>query len=491
MSIVIKSWNSTVGNADVDSTFNLQTNSPYTTPTGVDVGGGTWVAWFSTALSESDAGSVTGTRRVFAMETTWDYRLRVGLDTPMWNEYFPWTALNTSLWASPVTTSTVTVTNGQLNIDPTASLVSGAVARVTSYRSFPLYTSYSTAPSIQFLFTGAPVANKVHEFGFIIHTGVAAPTEGMFMRIDATGNLRAVLNNNSVETQSDVLDFNALIGIWQTHTLLIYGNTNEVVFWIDNICVATIPRQTTAWSVTQSQQLPISFRTYNTATVTGTPPVMKIGAVNISLADMNQSKAWSHVMAGGGWMSYQGQTGQTLGSTALYSNNLAAGAGAVMTNTTAALGSWLGGQFTALPTLAVGTDGILSSYQVPVWTSSAPWKSLYITGVSVYGAVTTALVGNATPVVYAMSLAFWHNLVNLTATVSTVGKAPVRKPLGFMAFGAAATVGTVGLDIEKDFDRAPVVVFPWEFVQVVAKNLGAVTTTGAITFLVDFEGYWE
>ena len=55
-------------------------------------------------------------------------------------------------------------------------------------------------------------------------------------------------------------------------------------------------------------------------------------------------------------MSYQGQTGQTLGSTALYTNNLAAGAGAVMTNTTAALGSGLGGQFSALPTLAVGTD---------------------------------------------------------------------------------------------------------------------------------------
>lgn len=87
---------------------------------------------------------------------------------------------------------------------------------------------------------------------------------------------------------------------------------------------------------------------------------------------MSQAKAWAHVMAGAGGMSYQGQTGQTLGSTALYTNSLAAGAGAVMTNTTAALGSGLGGQFSALPTLAVGTDGIVSSYQVPVGTSAAP-----------------------------------------------------------------------------------------------------------------------
>ena len=118
--------------------------------------------------------------------------------------------------------------------------------------------------------------------------------------------------------------------------------------------------------------LPVSFRSYNAATVTGTASVMKIGAVNVSLGDMNQTKAWSHVLAGGGGMSYQGQTGQTLGTTALYTNSLAPTAGAVMTNTTAALGSGLGGQFSALPTLALNTDGIVQSYQVPLGTSAAP-----------------------------------------------------------------------------------------------------------------------
>jgi hypothetical protein len=227
-------------------------------------------------------------------------------------------------------------------------------------------------------------------------------------------------------------------------TFLIYGNTSEVVYWIDNICVATIPRQAAAGSVTQSQQLPVLFRSYNNATVSGTAQIMKIGGVNVSLADMNQSKAWSHVMAGGGGMSYQGQTGQTLGTTALYTNSLASGAGAVMTNTTAALGSGLGGQFAALPTLAVGTDGILQSYQVPLGTSAAPGKSLYITGVSIKGAVTTVLVGNATPVLYAYSLAFGHNAVSLATTTTATSKAPVRKVLGFESYGAAAALGTLG-----------------------------------------------
>jgi hypothetical protein len=480
-----------VGELNGDTAGNALMNLPRTTPAGVDIGGGEVEAGFATMLSESDAGSITGTRRVFAPEVTGNYRLRVGSDTTMFNEYFPGTVLNSSLWTAPVTTATVTVTNGLLNLNAAASLASGAVARVSSYRHFPIYTSYSTSPSIQFQFSAVPVANMVHEWGFAIATGVATPTEGAFMRITATGELIAVLNNNGAEVTSSPIDFNTTIGVNTTRTLIIYGDTNEVVFWIDNICVATIPRPTTAGSITQSQQLPLMFRSFNTATVTGTAQLMKIGGVNVSLSEMNQTKAWSHVMAGAGGMSYQGQTGQPLGSTALYTNSLAPGAGAVMTNTTAALGSGLGGQFSALPTLAVNTDGILQSYQVPLGISAAPGKTLYITGVSVQGCVTTVLAGNATPVIYAYSLAFGHTSVSLATTTTATSKAPVRKVLGYETFAAAAAVGTLGQKVEKDFDKAPVIVQPGEFIQVVAKNVGAVTTTGVITFLVDIEGYWE
>lgn len=117
----------------------------------------------------------------------------------------------------------------------------------------------------------------MHEWGFFISTGTAAPTEGMFFRVNATGELRCILNNNGSEVTSGILDFAELIGVGTTHTFLIYGNTNEVVFWIDNICVATIPRPTAAGSVTQSQMLPVSFRSYNSTTVTGTASIMKIG----------------------------------------------------------------------------------------------------------------------------------------------------------------------------------------------------------------------
>ena len=480
-----------IGELNGDANGNALLNLPRTTPAGALIGGGTEEAGFATMLSESDSGRITGVRRVFAPEVTGNYRTRVGMDTTMFNEYFPGTVLNSSLWTSPVTTSTVTVTNGFLNLNAAGSLASGAVARVSSYRHFPIYTSYSTSPSIQFQFSAPPVANMVQEWGFAIASGTSTPTEGLFLRISATGILTAVLNNNGSEVNSTPFDFTEFIGVGIGRTLNVYGDTNEVVFWIDNECVATIARPNSAGSITQSQQLPLMFRSYNTATVTGTAQIMKIGGVNVSLSEMNQTKAWSHVMAGSGGMSYQGQTGQTLGSTALYANNQAPTAGAAMTNTTAALGSGLGGQFSALPTLALNTDGIICSFQVPLGTSAAPGKTLYISGVSVQGNVTTALAGNATPVNYAYSLAFGHNNVSLATTTTATSKAPVRKILGYETFAAAAPVATLGQKVDKDFDRAPVVVQPGEFIQVVAKNIGAVTTTGVITFLVDIEGYWE
>lgn len=55
---------------------------------------------------------------------------------------------------------------------------------------------------------------------------------------------------------------------------------------------------------------------------------------------------------------------------------------------------------------------------------------------------------------------------------------------------ANAATGTLGQRIDIDL-ATPIPVCPSEFIQLVAKNIGTVTTTGAITFLVSFGGYWE
>lgn len=468
----------TTGNgAEVDANNKVLVNLPMT-----DTDAGHVVV-----LSELDAGSITGSRSTKAMEISHDFRIRTGGDSMLFNEAFPGAAFNTATWTQVVTTMTATVTTGFANLNAGASVASGAVARVQTWRSFPIYKQFTTATEMEVQFTQLPVANNVCEWGLIIATGTAAPTDGVFFRLNASGEFRCVINYNGTETQSSALDFTALVGINSTKQFLIYAGSTIAKFWIDNILVAEIPTPNGQGSLTSSMNLPLCFRNYNSAAAS-VAQIMKVGNTNVTLGDLINQKRWDHVIAGLGGNAAQGQTGGTMGSTALYTNSLAAGAGIAATNTTAALGSGLGGQFSVLPTLAVPTDGIISSYQVPAGTAALPGKSLYITGVKIQGAITTALTGG--PVVYAWSLAFGHTAVSLATAEAATTKAPRRIALGFDSFAAAAAVGVVGTMLEYKFET-PVLVQPGEFVQTVAKNVGVVTTLGVITYLITFNGYFE
>jgi hypothetical protein len=476
MSIIIKSGiNSNL--AGVDAQNNLLVNSPLSAET----------AGFAIMAAENDSGSITGSRFVLGTEVTGDFRLRVGTDQMIFNELFPGTALNTALFTSPVTTMTITVANGFANLNPAGSLALSAVARLATYRHFPCYKSYTTYFEMELNLSSVPVIGNVCEWGAFIASTTTAPTDGAFFRVTSAGEFRCVINNNGTETESDPLDI-ALIDVNHTKAYLIYIMSNKAFFWIDNELVAELNAPFGQGTVTSSQNLPLTFRNYN-LTATSTAQIMRVSMVNVTLADQNTSKPWPDIIAGAGGNSSQGQTTGTMGSTALYSNSLAPTAGIAMTNTTAALGSGLGGQFSALPTLAANTDGIISSFQVPLGTSVVPGKSLYIKGVNISSAVTTILAGNVNPVTYVYSLAYGHNAVSLATTEAAATKAPRRKPLGVNSFVSGSTLA-LGTVINRTFE-VPVVVQPGEFVQVVAKNIGSVTTTGVITFFIDIDGYFE
>jgi hypothetical protein len=438
-------------------------------------------------FGELDAGTITGEAKLKALEVSSDYRLRVGVDNTIFNEGFQGAVLNSTLWTAPVTTMTVTVAGGFANLNAGLSVAINAVARLTSYRHIPIYKSFTTYFEDNLQFTELPVAGNVCEWGAFISTGIATPTDGIFFRLNSSGEFRGVVNYNGTEVQSGTLDFATLVGANNSRAFLIYAISNKALFWIDNILVAEIDIPVASGLLTSSMNLPISFRNYN-ATATSVAQVMKVSAVNATLADQSTSKPWSHIIAGMGGHLSQGQTGSTLGSTALFTNNLAVGAGAAMTNTTAALGVGLGGQFSVLPTLAVATDGIVQSYQVPLGTAALPGKSLYITRMTVMSTVTTALTGGA--VIYALSLAYGHTNVSLATTESATAKAPRRLPLGIQSFAANAVVGTQPSMVDIDL-ATPILVQPGEFIQLVAKNMGVVTTAGIITFIVSYGGYWE
>jgi hypothetical protein len=239
--------------------------------------------------------------------------------------------------------------------------------------------------------------------------------------------------------------------------------------------------------------VPLTIRQRIGAGVPASATKFQISDVYCSIVGPDLTRDWETAKAGFGHMASQGQNGGTMGSTALYTNSLAPGAGAAMTNTTAALGSGLGGQFAALPTLAANTDGILQSFQNPAGTVNQTARNLIVKGVWLRGMVTTLIAGG--PLLYFYSLAYGHTAVSAATAesasfASPTTKAPRRIALGMETYPLAAPVGALGQGFYFRFD-APLLIAPGEFIAICAKNVGTVSSAGVLTWLVGFDAYME
>jgi hypothetical protein len=478
--LLINGGSSTAGKANVDANYNLNVNLP----TVVEQAGFTQLSG-NLAEATDPTGIISQKLRVSAQG-----RIAVGQPVMLLNEVFNYTTLNSAIMTAPVTTMTVTVAAGTLNLNASSITTVSTVARVSTYAFFPLQADFATFATWDMLLTQNPQVNTTIEAGFIQCTASTLPTDGAFFRFDTTGTLKAVINNNGTEISSAALTAPSANVM---HKYKIVVENDRVLYYIDGACQAEIAAPVALGMPMYAQAQPWTARVYNGGVAPALANQVKIGYLFVGLQDAAAlGKDNATISAIGGKMGSQGQSGMTMGSTALLTNSLAPGAGAVMTNTTAALGVGLGGQFAALPTLAVSTDGILCSYLNTIPTAAIPGKTLYIRGVKIHGVVTTVLVGNATPVIYAYSLAYGHNALTLATTESATAKAPRRVPLGFESYGAAAALGTMGSTggVYMPFN-APIAVNPGEYVAICAKNIGAVTTTGVITFYVAFDSYWE
>lgn len=475
--IKLESGSNTAGSPNVDAFYNLNVNLP-----GTDSQAG-----YGVMLSEVDAGTITGARLVAVPEVTDDFRLRIGADNMIFNETFVGTALNTGLWSSPVTTMTVTVASGFANLNAGLSVASGAVAQVRTHRHFPTYKTFTTYLEAEVQFTQTPQTNNVCEWGYFLAAGTATPLDGAFFRLTTSGEFRCIINNNGVETPSAALNFTTLIGVNITKKFLIYIGSTVVHFWINNVLVAEVNRSDGQGSSTATMNLPMAFRNYNSG-ITSLAQVMKVGNTNVSIGDQSMAKPWSQVICGGGGHSSQGQTGGIMGTTALYANS-ANPVAAVPTNTTAALGSGLGGLFFETDTLAVTTDGIISSFQVPVGTAALPGKTLYVTRITLTSYIQTVIVGG--PYIANWSVAYGHTAVSLATTETATSKAPRRMPIGCQPVTAAQAVSTmVGIIIDLNLD-SPIVVNQGEFIQLVKKKVGTAPTGGAVAHMISIGGYFE
>lgn len=450
-------------------------------------------AGYATILSEIDDGYITGTPLRLQLEASEDYRLRVGVDTFLFDESFPGTALNSALWASPVTTMTITVADNFLNLNAGDSTASGAVARVSSYRHFPLYGASQTHIEMLIQFSQTPVTNNICEWGFGIATGTTTPTDGAFFRLNSAGEFRAVVNANGTELQSASLNFSTLVGTNTTKKFTISLGDTSAYFWISDILVTTIDLSAAGSALTSSNNLPILFRNYNTA-ATSAAQRMRVSYTNVSLGDWNTSKQYSHQMVGAGRHCSMAQTGSASYAQNTVWTNSANPSAAAPTNTTAALGSGLGGIFIAkIDSLAVTTDYIISSYRVPAGSATFPGKSLYITGVNV-SAVNTGAANGAGPTTWALALAYSHTTVSLVTSESgpSSSKAPRRIPIGVQSLAANAAIGDkASSDINITF-QSPVLAQQGEFVQIIIRFItNNSSASEALNFYIGFDGYFE
>lgn len=450
-------------------------------------------AGYEVIVSEVDPGTIIGSPTRRTPNASRDDRLSSGLDTGLFDYLFNAGAQDTGVWKYAFTTMTITQSGGTalFNANSTATTTTGCSLSTWRYFDLAGHGGIRVKAVFQFV-TNAFEANQVFEWGLFTSTQTTAPTDGVYFRITSAGVI-GVINFNGVETPTSVFEVSPTINEMQSYQIDI--TVRGVEFWIDGVLygVLLMPAGNAQPFLEGAQ--PLTFQQRNSGAVVGAQAQIKLGRCHATYLDMQLAMPFSHQQVGGGLTVQQGIAGGTMGSAAFLANNLAAGAGAAMTNTTAALGAGLGGQFACQPTLAVPTDGIVCSFQNPQGSVTQKPRVLMITGVKIMSVVTTVMVGG--PFIWVYSLAFGHTAVSMATaesasfTGSPSTKAPRRVVLGIETMAAAAAVGVVGSPegIYQAFN-SPIPVNPGEFIAVCAKNLGVVSTSGVVQFLVTFDGYW-
>jgi hypothetical protein len=442
-------------------------------------------------FSENDPGSISGTAYLVSPETDDDYRLRVAQEVLLDCETFNYTAQNTGKHFSRTTTWTAGWTTGGLSSNTLGGVASGSGFSFGTYAEFPILGSSILYCEIEASISATPNTNTVMDFGLIRTNSTVpyAPTDGVMFRLTSDG-ISGVINHNTSETSTGTLPFTYTVN--KKYQFIIAMHEREVEFWIDNVLYGTIETPVAQGQPCMSSTLPFAFRH---AIVGGNAT----SATTFVLNDYSISVGGSNITTTAGSLgnrlfgSYQGLSGGTMGTLANYANSTNPSA-AVPTNTTAALGSGLGGQFWETATLAVNTDGVISSYQVPAGTTSVQGKRLVIRGVGLTSYIQTVIAGG--PYVAQYSLAFGHTSVSLATGEAVAAKAPRRIALSSLtqvvtAAQAVSTMVSQPGGSFQDFGDAPIYVNPGEFVQLVTKHVGTVGSSGTIAHVVTFTYGWE
>lgn len=478
MAVVIRSG-STTNEANVNSNNQLEVSlGQASNPDSV---GGVRI------FSENDPGDITGVPTLYSPETDTDYRLRTSQEALLDFEIFNYTAQNTGKYSYRNTTMTnawsaagLITNSGNITTTTTGTLFQ-------SYAVFPLIATTTLYVEIEGSFSNQPVSNTIIDFG-LASTPTAnpyAPTDGAYFRLSASG-LVGVINSNGVETSSGLFNVPFTYTNNEKYQFIIAISTKEVQFWINNVLQATIITPVGQGTPFLSNALPFTVRHAIVGGAASSSLSFSLNTYSVNLAGILIADKLSTI-SNRALGSYQGLSGSTMGSLANYANNTNP-TPAVPTNTTAALGTGLGGQFWETDTLAVTTDGVICSYQVPVISASTQNKRLVVRGINIQSFIQTTLTGGG--YVAQWSVAFGHTTVSLATAEGAAAKAARRVGVGLQAVASGATAGTVLSSLQINFD-SPIYVNPGEFIACVKKKIGTAPSAGVIGHLITYDYGWE
>lgn len=445
-------------------------------------------------FSENDDGSHTGVPYLKSPETSLDFRLRTGIDTLVFTDEFNAGAQNTANWFHRTTTMTMVQSGGFLvtNNNLTAAITTGC--SIHTHRIFTLAGGSALCLEVTAGITAAPLGGQNILFGFgNCSSATTRPGDGVWFELTSTG-LYGIQSYGGSITPTGIIrqisDFN--IGQIDKYALVV--NTHEIQYWCNDILLGKVECATGSAQPFLATSINAFIQQFNSSAVSGSPQAqLKVGTVSIQVQDIATNKTWAGQMAGMGLNAFQGQNGGTMGQTAQWSNT-ALPTAAAGTNTTAALGTGLGGLFQLNAMATSATDVIVSSYQNPLGSTTQSPGNLFIRGIWM-DIVNTGAAVATTATILAIALAAGHNAVSLATTEAAsfangTTKAPRRLPLGIAAFKVGDVIGATQR-IAVDFET-PVVVHPGEFVQVVAKPiLGTATASEVFVFAIGFNAYNE
>ena len=486
MSTAIKGGGSSAGLANVTTDYRLETQlQPIVTGNEAQIGA---IKFFS----ENDAGTITGTPYLYSPETDEDFRLRVAVDNIMDIETFNYTAQNTGKHTYTTTTLSLAWSTAGLTTNSGSITTTTTGATFGTYAEFPIFGTASLFCEFEASFSSLPVTNSIIDIGMFRRGASTAftPTDGVYFRQNSSG-IFGVINYNGAETTTSAFNFTYIPN--QKYQFIVTINQQSLQYWIDDILMAELHVPVGQGNPCLSATLPFSVRHALTGTASGVIQ-LNLNSYNLSIGGGTLNRTFGE-LNNGALGSYQGLSGGTMGSLATYVNSTNPTA-AVPSNTalTANLLAGLGGQSweTFTTGLALNTDGIIMSYQVPSGTVSVQGKRLKVTGIKLSSFIQTALTGGS--MVSTFTLAFGGTAVSLAT--AEAGNAKARRIVMLPEFTQVTTSGQAINTLvsqpaySSNFEQ-PIYVNSGEFIQLCVKHLGTLPTAGVIANNIQLVYSWE